>query len=324
MQKREDRRPNQHTPLAYNINITQADSSPYAFTMMAPHYYVFTGGGERVPWHVTHVLIDKALNYVPAQAFEGLPNIEEVICHDGVEKVEPWAFYKCPSLRRVIMPGVKVIERNVFDECEALTYIECGKLERIGQQAFGRCKSLSSIYFPSVKIVNNYAFTSCKNLVNAKFGKGLETIVGGVFYNCTALERITLPLKASLIIIDNTFQLCPKLNSVDLVEREILDEIIDALLLEEWKNDMNEEIDSINQVLPNASAGDVVDVGGKAQAIREWITSVLRKLIHYKVEHRRKLNEATAIIQSALPKDIILKNVLPFLELPSYTFEGEE
>jgi hypothetical protein len=292
--------------------------------MMAPHYYVFTGG-ERVPWHVTHVLIDKALNYVPAQAFEGLPNIEEVICHDGVEKVEPWAFYKCPSLRRVIMPGVKAIERNVFDECEALTYIECGKLERIGQQAFGRCKSLNSIDLPSVKIVNNYAFTSCKNLVNAKFGKELETIVGGVFYNCTALERITLPLKASLIIIDNTFQLCPKLNSVDLVEGAILHEIIDTLLLDNWKNDMKEEIDTINRILPNTPAGNSGDdCGVKAQAIRAWITTVLRKIIHYKGEHCRILNEAAATLQPALPIDILQKNILPFLELPSHTFEGEE
>ena len=64
--------------------------------------------------------------------------------------------------------------------------------------------------------------------------------------------------------------------------------------------------------------------GGKAREIRMWITLVLRKIVHYKAEHRRYLNEAAAILQPALPNDILLKSILPFLELPSYTFQGED
>ena len=93
--------------------------------------------------------------------------------------------------------------------------------------------------------------------------------------------------------------------------------------MEEWKNDMNEEINAINRILPNTYAGNFRDVGGKAQAMKSWIRSVLRKIIHYKAEHRRYLNVATAALQPALPNDIVLKNILPFLELPSHTFEGE-
>ena len=42
-------------------------------------------------------------------------------------------------------------------------------------------------------------------------------------------------------------------------------------------------------------------------------------------EHRRYLNVAATALQPALPNDIVLKNILPFLalELPSHTFEGE-
>ena len=83
--------------------------------MMAPEYYVFSGrDGEVIPQLVTHVLIAKALKFVRARAFYEHPNIQEVICHDGVEKIEKEAFYICPSLRRVIMPGVKVIEERAF------------------------------------------------------------------------------------------------------------------------------------------------------------------------------------------------------------------
>ena len=96
---------------------------------------------------------------------------------------------------------------------------------------------------------------------------------------------------------------------------------------------MNEEIDSINQILPNVRAGegfdadamDYGDPGGKARTTRTWIRSVLQKIVHYKAQHRRVLSEAATAIQHqyALLNDILTNNVLPFLALPSHTFEGE-
>ena len=287
---------------------------------MAPECYVFTGrAGERLHRHVTHVLIAKALKFVPARAFDEHPNIEEVICHDGVLKIEREAFWKCPSLRRVIMPGVKEVEGYAFYGCKALTYIECGKLERIGMRAFDSCTSLSSVDLPSIRIVGGGAFGYCTNLENINFGKDLESIGEKAFYKCTSLERIALPLKDGMITSDDIFQLCPKLNHVDLVGG--LNDTIATLLMEEWKSDMNEEIHSISQILPNTPAGVnnpfKYDSGGKARTIRTWTSSVLRKHTHYKSEHRRYLNEAAAALQPALPYDIVLKNVLAFLELPS-------
>ena len=282
--------------------------------MMTSDYYIFTG--ERVPDHITHVLIAKALNFVRARAFHDHPNIQEVICHDGVEKIEKFAFNRCPRLLRVIMPGVKEIEAYAFCSCGTLSYLEWGKLEIIGEVAFQWCKSLSSIDLPSIKTIERYALSSCSSLTNAKFGKELESIGVTAFYNCTSLQRITLPLKDGMLTYDNIFKECEKLDRVDLVEG--VHETVSALLLEEWKNDMNEEIHAINRILVTRT----VD-GGKAQAIRTWIRSVLSKIIHYKAEHRRCLNVAAAALQSSLPNDILFKSIFPFIELPSHTFEGE-
>ena len=47
-------------------------------------------------------------------------SIVEVICH-GVETIEENAFRKCPYLRRVIMPGVRVVGEGAFWGCSALT-----------------------------------------------------------------------------------------------------------------------------------------------------------------------------------------------------------
>jgi hypothetical protein len=112
-----------------------------------------------------------------------------------------------------------------------------------------------------------------------KFGDKLETIEKRAFSGCISLERITLPLKDGIITADNVFRLCENLKHVDLVGG--VHETIVALHLDEWRDDMKEEINLINQVLPNALArydyrDNYFEAGGKAQAVREWIRSVLR------------------------------------------------
>eukprot|EP00984_Skeletonema_dohrnii_P008946 scaffold3345_cov83-Skeletonema_dohrnii-CCMP3373.AAC.5 len=291
--------------------------------MAADGWYTYTGR-EAVPRHVTRVRIDKSISVIPARAFYQHPNITELYCHDGVKKVEQFAFIGCRSLRRVIMPGVKEVERRGFCGCVALADVECGKLEIIGVAAFGSCLSLINIDLPSAKFVGRHALDYCKALTNVEFGSKLESIRDEPFAGCISLERITLPLKDGMIS-DHTFQGCKKMKHVDLVEVAILHETIAALQMEEWKHEMNEEIVSINQILPTTPAGNVYfqDVGGKGREVRLWIRSVLHKIVHYKAQHQSYVNEAATTLQLALPSDIVCKNVLPFLELPS-SFELED
>eukprot|EP00984_Skeletonema_dohrnii_P024971 scaffold14122_cov87-Skeletonema_dohrnii-CCMP3373.AAC.2 len=293
--------------------------------MAADGWHTFTG--EVIPLGVTRVCIDESLTVIPARAFKGNRHIEEVKCHIDVKTVEGYAFHNCRSLRKVRMPGVRVVKRYTFYDCEALTDVECGKLERIRESAFGRCISLGNINLPSAKIVEECAFSRCKSLTNVIFGKELESIGWrAAFYRCTSLERITIPLKDGMITYDSIFQECKNLKHVDLVEGAVLRDTIDALLLDEWRNDMKDEIGAINQILPDTPAGSCYnfEVGGKAQAVRMWIRTVLRKIIHCKAQHCSYLNEAAAALQLDLPNDVVNKNVLPFLELPSYTFQGED
>ena len=293
--------------------------------------YIYRGEeGERIPAFATHITVAEDCTIVRARAFARHPLIVEVICHDRVKKIEEEAFYRCPNLRRVIMPGVEIVEKWAFNGCTALTDVECGKLERIGQAAFGYCSSLRSINLPSARNVKLGAFNTCESLLDAKFGSSLERFEERVFIDCPSLERITLPLKDGMFAYDDIFVNCDNLKHVDLFEGAVLHEIIAALQLDVWGNDMNEEIDSINRILPTARAGsmnaidDEYDSGEKAQAIRRWIRSVLGMIVHYKAEHRSILNEAAATLQFALPHDIVMNNILPFLKLPSYTFEGED
>ena len=144
------------------------------------------------------------------------------------------------------------------------------------------------------------------------------------FADCSLVERVTLPLKEDVITTDDVFRFCAKLSRVDLVEIEVLNETIAALLIDKWRDDMSEEIDSINQSLPNAPAGSfLAEEGDKTSFIRQWMGRVLHKIVGYKAQHRRILEEAASTLQHLLPNDIVTNNIMPFLELPSHTFEGE-
>ena len=295
--------------------------------------FTYTGAeGEHIPDEATHITIADDCTFVRADAFANHQNIVEVICHEGVVKIERSAFAACPNLRRVIMPGVKEVE-SAFWNCTALADVECGKLEIIKEWAFNSCWSLRSIDLPSIRIVEEYAFCHCnKDLTDVKFGRNLERIEEMAFFGCTSLERITIPLKDGLIAEDDIFQGCYNLKEVVVLIEGELHEIIAALHLDEWRNDMNEEIDSINRILPKARAGHYFDdddyaefdLGQKARAIRRWIRSVLGRIIRLKAEHQLVLNEAAATLQLALPQDLVMNNVLPFLQLPAHTFDGED
>ncbi len=298
--------------------------------------YIYRGEeGEVIPrGRKIIVIVDDSVTVVLRRAFQYHPTIIDVICHDKVGTIEEKAFNGCISLRRIIMRGVTVVERRAFDHCPALTHVVCDKLEIIKEYAFVDCDSLRSIYLPSVRTVEEGVFRCCTYLTDVKFGTKLERIEGHAFGNCSPLERITIPLKDGMITNDNIFQGCNNLNHEDLVEGVQLQKTIAALQLEDWRNDMNQEIDAINQILPSTDSGDGweiddgdifhLEAGENALAIQTWIRSALRKIVHYKAEHRRMLDEAATALHCALPRDIIVNNVLSFLALPLHTFDGED
>ncbi len=116
--------------------------------------YIYRGEEyEVIPEDATHATVREDVTVVLAFAFQFHPSIVEVICHDKVERIEEDAFYECSSLRRVIMPGVKIVENSAFVDCDALTEVECGKLEIIEDWAFNCCKFLRSINLPSVRVI---------------------------------------------------------------------------------------------------------------------------------------------------------------------------
>ena len=227
------------------------------------------------------------------------------------------------------MPGVEDVDEFSFNQCPVLVDVECGKLERVGYGAFERCASLNSMHLPLVRAVEQYAFGYCPLLKSVRFGSSLETVREGAFAVCPSLERIAVPLKQKLAMDATVFRGCTQLTHVDFIEETVLQETIDTLLSRQWRSDIQNEVKSIHQILVDAPAGNPHfrnNSGEKAKVIREWSKGVLGKIIEYKVEHCCLVNVATELLleQHDLPLDVVMNKVLPFLELPLYTFDGED
>ncbi len=311
--------------------------------------FVYTGG--RAPQHVVNVIIDKSVKVIDDEAFFNNRNLRSVEFHAGVERIGRNSFCWCISLRRLKLLGVRVIHAGAFYNCSSLEDAEFGdELEKVGPEAFAHCNSLQSITMPSVRTIGEGAFSNCAVLTDAEFGDELAEFRVGAFDGCNKLRRIAIPLKDDIFIFSeyvrtfnpNQFECCPVLTTVDLVGGGI-HKTVASLHLENWRNEMNEEIQLINRVLPATRHN-------KAYKIIQWIRSVIRKIEHYKAEHNLLLKEATTLLELALWKaniswtdgaidkaevritrgkvkrtrrekqitcgaSIVIKNVLPFLQL---------
>jgi hypothetical protein len=299
--------------------------------------FVYTGGEQQVPRDVKRVRIAENIDTIPESTFQGCEQLLEVEGHNKIKKIEEAAFYECPCLRSVTkMGGVVEIEQLAFGDCSALSDVDFDKLEIVGEYAFGFCESLRSINMPSVRRVvksafsncvelrsinmpsirrvGNSAFQNCVELTDAVFGKDLERIEGYALAGCGALKRIVTPLKDNLFVGDEAFYLCINLSRVDILAGDI-HRTISSLHMESWRDEMEEEIDRINQTLPNIRANlktrairEWPKPGSdeKAQAIQQWITRVFSRMEHYKTEHQILLKEAMALLELALWKAKLL------------------
>ena len=76
---------------------------------------MFSGADDEViPQNATHFSVHESVKVIPAMALEQHQNIVELICHAD-------AFFWCPSLKRIIIPGVEIIESYAFQGCKALS-----------------------------------------------------------------------------------------------------------------------------------------------------------------------------------------------------------
>jgi hypothetical protein len=263
---------------------------------------VFIYRGGLIPQHlrdtITHVRVHESVKIITQIAFFMCRNLVSIEMHDGVEIIGLLAFADCSSLRGIKLQSVRVIKGQAFYNCRALEDVQFGNnLETIEGCAF-QGTSLRIIKIPKVRVIEDHAFWDCEQLTDVELSEDLETIEDCVFENCPNLRRVALPLKDNLLGNDiediDAFYKCKDLSQVDLVGG--IHKTISSLLLDSWRNEMNDEIDSINQDLPNTHSFD------KTVTIRQWMETVIRRIEHYKSEHYALLKNNMTQLELALWK----------------------
>jgi hypothetical protein len=306
--------------------------------------YVYTGGRvpERLRAQITHARIDESVGVIDDEAFRNCQRLQSVEIHTGVYKIGKWAFSHS-SLKRVEMSGVKAIQYAAFSDCSYLTDVKCEIVKIIGDEAFWNCGRLRGITAPSIKVIGKRAFCGCVKIVQFDLPEGIIRIGDNAFSGCFQLTQITMPLKDDMIS-NGVFTNCRYLWKVNLIGEET-HKSISSLHLESWRNDVNEEINRIINTLPYTNQAV------KTAVIQQWMSTVLRKINHYKAKHYALLKEATTLLELAVWKvrlddekteqssrrsakkakidvesarkdrritsgaSIVIKNVLPFLNL---------
>ena len=77
-------------------------------------YFVYTGQ-EDVPDGVICVQVHPSVKVICGKAFFAQERLLSVEFHDGLEVIKKHAFYKCMSLREILIPpSVRMIEDSAF------------------------------------------------------------------------------------------------------------------------------------------------------------------------------------------------------------------
>ncbi len=262
------------------------------------HIFVYMGGNQKVPRDVTHVRIHKSVKIIPRRAFSDRRDLVSIEIHDGVEIIEEGAIVRCYSLRGIKLLGVRVIEQNAFYNCVALANVEFGdKLEIIGQYAFSSCYSLRNINIPKVRSMGLGVFWNCAELIDVTLSEDLEHMGRFTFSICPRLRRITLPLN-DYVFGDTAFDECNDLSHIELVGW--INKDVSSLLLESWRNEMQDEINQINLDLPT------VDTDRKTAVAQQWLDRVFERYQYYRSKHYTLLKEGMTLLELALCKTQLL------------------
>ena len=135
---------------------------------------------------------------------------------ESVEKIAPYAFYRCKELENILLPdNLKEIGNSAFDRCTNLKEIIIpNSVEKIEQYAFNGCDKLEkAVLSENIKELKEYAFAKCYSLKEITIPEGVEIIHTGAFRDCRNLERIVIPDSVKEIDWD-VFTNCNKLRPI--------------------------------------------------------------------------------------------------------------
>ncbi len=124
---------------------------------------------------IANITLPANILAINSSAFDGCPELRDMVIPWKVKSIGDWAFNVCRSLESVFIPeGVETIGAGAFQMCDALKEVVIpASVISLGYDVFNACENLEKVTFTSVE-------------------PPLE-IGEGIFRNCSNLKEIIVP-----------------------------------------------------------------------------------------------------------------------------------
>ena len=160
------------------------------------------------------ITIPEGITTIGSWAFYGCSNLTDITLPDTLEIIEEHAIQECDSLKSIVIPdSVTEIGESGVDNCDNLKSITLSNnLKSIGYHAFYGA-AITEITIPASLEWADSPFANCTNLSYVEFSENSTKICDGIFYDCSSLKHVLLPISIKEIG-ELSFANCTQLTTI--------------------------------------------------------------------------------------------------------------
>lgn len=156
-----------------------------------------------------------------AHDYDEITNTGCLYFDNHVTAIPDFAFMSCDNLTSITLPeSISTIGNESFKGCSSMLEITIPKsIKKIGTSSFKYCtgKLIVNCNIPNYDYSYEEGAFAGAHFTEVELTDGVQRIGGGAFYECTKLERITLPINLTSISY-KAFCNCTSLKAVTLPE----------------------------------------------------------------------------------------------------------
>ena len=153
---------------------------------------------DNIRTQITTFIFGDAVETIPAYCCSGMSQLRNIVIPNGVKTISYAAFHRCSALESITIPkSLTTMDEYVFDGCSKLTSVmwNAENCTTFKWNAFDDVRSqITTFAFgKTVAIIPDNCCRGMNNLKEVNIPSDVHTIGQYAFYDCSALESITLP-----------------------------------------------------------------------------------------------------------------------------------